>query len=309
MTTSSGKKKRSPYGLLLLAILVVTVPIGVIKAIEYQKRASSFAHLHDPLTDRLRSEGRRRALASLEEACSEKLSCKCSKAQIQEALNANLHEMALSLLDESACQDLPEGMRAEALARAGKFQEAKSLAESSIGARPGDPFALYTLAHVAHFSDAPALTLEPIQAAISAGRGAPPYLLSFLLHYNEGAWDQAQKAVEQILELDEDDPEGLYNLALIHHKRDDYPAAREGYLKLLSVAPQHANARYNLGLLTHSVGALDEAKHNLAKLIAIVGTEDDERVKSLRAVIEGPPAPVENRFVLDRGKKPVATQR
>src|SRR5690606_29893059 len=265
-----------PYGLFALAILVVVIPIGVIKTIEYNKRASSFAHLHDPLTDRLRSEGRRRARASLEEACSEKLSCKCSKTQIKEALNANLHEMAISLLDESECQDLPEGMRAEALARAGKFQEAKALAEKLIGTSPGDPFALYTLAHAAHFSDAPALALELIQAASAAGRGAPSHLLAFLHHYNQGAWEEAQKAVEHILELDETDPEGLYNLALIHHKRDDYPRAREGYLKLLSVVPEHANARYNLGLLTHSVGALDEAKHNLAKLIAILGTEEDE---------------------------------
>jgi tetratricopeptide (TPR) repeat protein len=193
-------------------------------------------------------------------------------------------------------------MRAEALARAGDFPKATALAEGVVASDNSEPFARYTFAHVAHFSEAAPQALERIQAAIAAQRGTPAYLLEFLHHYNQGALDAAESALDSILKVDDRDSEALYNLALIHHKRDDYQGAREGYLRVLSVVPEHASARYNLGILTHSVGALDEAKHNLTKLTAIVGSED-ERVKNLKAVIEGPPAPPEKRFVFDRANK------
>lgn len=299
MTASPTKKSASPYVLLLLAIIVVTVPIGLIKFTEHYKEASAAGKVHDELMARLRKAGRHSALTSVEGACGDKKSCECLKAQIREALNANFHELSLTLIDSRKCKELFFGMRAEALARAGQFQQATVLAQSVLESDASEPFALYALAHAEHFTGGSPLVLEQIQASIAAQRGAPSYLLEFLHHYNQNAWEPAERAALQILELDPRDPEGLYNLALIHHKRDNYQGAREGYLKLLSVVPEHANARYNLGVLTHSVGALDESRHNLTKLIAIVGA-DDERAKGLEAIIEGPPPSPANRFVFDR---------
>ena len=298
MTASSSKKERFPYFLLLLALLVVTVPIGAIKFTEHFKHESATTKVHDNITQRLRSAGRQRAADSLEKACVDK-NCECSKAQILESLNADLHDIALAILESRKCDDPLSGMRAEALARAGDFQGATSLAESVLEKNETEPFALYAMAHVAHFTEAPPLARERIQAAISAGRGSAAHLLDFLHHYAQEALDAAESALNHILEVDDRDPEALYNLALIHHKRDNYQGAREGYLKVLSVVPEHASTRYNLGILTHSVGALDEAKHNLTKLIAIVGAED-ERVRGLQAIIEGPPPSPENRFVFER---------
>lgn len=302
MTASSSKKERSPYVLLLLAVLVVTIPIGVLKFTEYWKQESAAKKVHDDITARLRKAGRHRAADILDEACVEK-NCECSRAQVLQSLNADLHEVALAGLDARKCEDPLLGMRAEALARAGDFQAATSLAESVLESNETEPFARYALAHVTHFTETPPLALERIQLAISAGRGPAAHLLAFLHHYAEGDLDAAESALHHILEVDERDPEALYNLALIHHKRDDYRGAREGYLKLLAVLPEHASARYNLGILTHSVGALDEARHNLAKLIAIVGAED-ERAKGLQAIIDGPPPSPANRFVFDHAANP-----
>ena len=301
MTASSRKKERFPY-LLLLAVLVVILPIGVIKFTEHFKRESAATKVHDDVTLRLRGAGRQHAADSLEKVCVDK-NCECSKAQVLESLNADLHEVALAILESRKCEDPLSGMRAEALARAGDFQGATTLAESVLEKNATEPFALYAMAHVAHFTEAPPVARERIQAAISAERGSAAHLLDFLHHYAQGALDAAESALSHILEIDAHDPEALYNLALIHHKRDDYQGAREGYLKVLSVVPEHANARYNLGILTHSVGALDEAKHNLAKLIAIVGAEE-ERVKGLQAIIDGPPASPANRFVFERAANP-----
>jgi tetratricopeptide (TPR) repeat protein len=121
--------------------------------------------------------------------------------------------------------------------------------------------------------------------AIELGRGAPARLLLGVLLATLEDRSGAIQAFERALEEAPTYAEAAYNLAVLHHQAGQYHPARERYLLALRLQPDYGDARYNLGLLTASSGATMESRHHLKKLEDITSAHD-ERVKSLRAVVE-----------------------
>jgi len=249
---------------------------------------------------KLEAAGRSLGAKNVREACSGGMTCACRQATAHAALDADFHaEASAALAGDPACAKDPksQGMEAEALARAGKQDEALAKANEVLKASSEDAFATYALAHAAWSKgDAPAAVQEATNA-IRRGRGAPAHLLVSLTHFHAKGYDAAKAELEQMLKLDPNDIDALYNLALIAQLQNRYRDAREGYLKVLAIAPKHADSRYNLGVMTHSVGALQETQHNLERLKEIVPA-DDERVKKLETLLAGPPPNPGGKMVL-----------
>jgi tetratricopeptide (TPR) repeat protein len=279
---------------MFVALLVagLAVALGVVLYLRSGKAdGSGPAGNGASVVEKLEAAGRPGPAKLAKEACTGGMTCACRQATAHAALDGDLHADALAeLAADPACEKDPksQGMEAEALARAGKQDEAVAKANEVLKASPEDPFATYALAHVAWSKGDVQTVLQQAPAAVRRGRGAPAHLLSSLLYFRTKAYEPAKVELQEMLKLDPNDIDALYNLALIAQIENHYREAREGYLKVLAIAPKHADSRYNLGIMTHSVGAIQETRHNLERLKEIVPA-DDERVKKLEALLAGPP--------------------
>lgn len=244
------------------------------------------------LVEMLESKGRKAAAEKVRAECASGMTCGCRQASAAAALDADLHAEASTAFDgdaECAKQPASRGMLAEALARAGKPDEAVAKANELVASGAQDPYATYALASASMAKGDNGAALRDAALAVSRGRGAAAHLLAAVIHHRAGAYDDAKRELDAMLKLDPNDIDALYNLALIAQLQNRYRDAREGYLKVLTVAPKHADSRYNLAILTHSVGAVQESRHNLEALKAIVPA-NDERVVKLEALLAAQPA-------------------
>ena len=260
----------------------------------------------DSLPREVVRRGRPELRALLQRDCRAKSEpCACRAARVRSSLDLGRADWASRFLErpEDCPPEADIGFRAELATALGKLDAAAGFARIAIAAaRAGGPFATEQagFAHVAlarversrhRFDQA----IEHAQAAVDAGRGQPAMVLLVELLVQAGDRKEARAAL-QMMKNNPGHPDTLYAEALLHQLVDEYGAARRAHLQALKSDPDYASARFQLGLLTHSVGALAEARHNLSRLETLVGF-DDPRVKHLRSVIAGPPAPAGRQFV------------
>jgi tetratricopeptide (TPR) repeat protein len=242
----------------------------------------------------LEKAGRSSAAKRVNEACANGSTCPCRQAAALAALNADMHQHALSALTtEDACANEPKtlGMLAEASARSGKSDEAINQANAVLQKTANEPFASYALAFAQWAKGDAASGQQNATLAAASGRGSAAHLLLGLIAFRANDLGKAKQEFEKMLAEDPNDVDALYNLALIAQRQDRYREAREGYLKVLALGPTHLDARYNLAVLTQSIGATNEAQHHAKKLEQAAGP-NDERVTKLKQLLQHPaPSP------------------
>jgi len=198
--------------------------------------------------------------------------CVCRVMRAERALEAERAAAALEDLSHASCAGHPLELRAEAakalgLAIAGRGEEASEIASKVLVAKPDDARALFAMALAAsQRQDVPA-ALDFDRQAIDAGSGRGALLLESQLLIRQRDFGGARSVLRAFLEQHPDDPDGVYNLALVDDLEGRYNPAREGYLKALRLRPALADARYNLALLTLRHGFTDEAKNHVRKFI------------------------------------------
>lgn len=276
---------RIPVGLLLATVIAFAARYHFGRAPE----GEGVLQEASKVTERLRAQHRTRWAQEVS-AESAKDPCLGAERAATRGLDADLASEVLSLLDLSNkhCPTLTRlrGLRAEALTRAGQTDAGEREAGAVLKTTPNDAHALTARALGYWRSNRGAEALTQAQRAIDAGRGRSAYLLKGLIAYASKQLDVAEASFRALLELEPDDVEGVYNLALVQQQKNRYHAAREGYLRVLRLEPTRADARFNLALLAHSIGASDEAKHHLAKLRGLAAS--GAQVAKLEALLATP---------------------
>jgi tetratricopeptide (TPR) repeat protein len=100
-----------------------------------------------------------------------------------------------------------------------------------------------------------------------------------MIEYGQKNFEQAERLFKRAMDADPKGSDAVFNMAVLHQRRNSYDLARQGYLKALALNPTHLDARYNLVLLTLGAGAGDEARHHYTKLTASAGASDPRVVR------------------------------
>jgi tetratricopeptide (TPR) repeat protein len=201
--------------------------------------------------------------------------CRCIVVAGSAALDADLSMEVLDFLEKAGRKcSRPQtfaGIRAEAMARAGRREEAGRIAEA---ASPDDEYAHLAVARLACDADQMTKCRESAQRALSLGRGAEADRLIGRTFLAQGEYQQARDHFRRLLEVAPRDLEAAFTAAVCSDRLGQYHEAREGFLRVLQVDPAHVNARIHLIALTANAGALDEARHHLSKLEALLPPGD-----------------------------------
>ena len=167
---------------------------------------------------------------------------------------------------------------AEALALSGDPAGARA----ELGSRPpGEPSprVIYLEALIDDVDHDPK-SAEPLaRQAVEQGEWRDARLLLAAVLIENGSLDEARPVLASILEGNPDDPDALYDDALLDDKQNHFNEAREGYLKALKQSPGMRDARYNLTMLTLRQGIREEARHHARKFVE--SYPDDPRGKTL----------------------------
>jgi tetratricopeptide (TPR) repeat protein len=217
-------------------------------------------------------------------------SCECRKRATLAAFDRRAPTAGLDIVRASAeaCRSgALLGLEAEALARSSLGEPALEEARRVLAVDPKNPYATYASGLTYQKAGKPREAINAARDAVKLGRGATAHVLVGLLEYQNKNFDEAEAAFETALEVDPKSAEAMFNLAVLHQRRNDYHKTRESYLKTLRIDPTHSDALYNLAILTRGIGATSEAKHYVEKLSRLVG-EADPRVVRLRETL-GPP--------------------
>jgi tetratricopeptide (TPR) repeat protein len=184
-----------------------------------------------------------------------------------------------------------DGVRAEALARAGRFEEAGRLAEATILAAPGDASAQLAQAQIACQANQMTKCRESAEKALSLGRGVEADRLIGRTFLAQGEFQRSRKHFQRVLEVVPRDLEAAFTTAVCSDRLGQYHDAREGFLRVLEIDPKHVQARVHLVALTANVGALDEARHHLSKLQLLLPPDDPLVVAASQLVEKTAAAP------------------
>jgi tetratricopeptide (TPR) repeat protein len=123
------------------------------------------------------------------------------------------------------------------------------------------------------------------RAAIEAGGGREATIAAAKLAISMARHDEAIGLLQPLVDSDPGDAIAQYDLALAHHRRNDYNGARRGYLAALRADPALADARFNLALLCWQRGIQGEGKHHVEKFLEAFPS--DPRGAALKAMIAG----------------------
>jgi tetratricopeptide (TPR) repeat protein len=198
--------------------------------------------------------------------------CACAERRALELLAACFADKAFDAASRAPadCKSAKlAGVRAEALAAAGRDDEARAAAELVAKGDPTNRFA----------------------------RRAQAIVL-----LNERAFDKAEVALGALIREDAADVDSLFYSALVSRARDRYNDARQGFLRVLHLNKRHIDARYNLVTLTAALGAAEEARHHLAELSEIAPIGDPRLSLAKTAVAEASPKEPTAPVVLKRGE-------
>ncbi len=240
----------------------------------------------EQLAQKLEQAGRTRDAKEVRQACSgaAKRSCSCAQSAVKLALELDLHKDALSVLAAKPAGCRVGGLKAEALARARRLDEARKEAQTVLKANPHERYATYAMAHYYYVKGDAGKARAEAQKAIQRGRGRVAHLLLGLMAFHQKQFPSALKSFQQMLKLDPKDVAAIFNIGVLYHQQNHYRLAREHYLRALRIHPRHADARYNIVVLTHSVGAQGEARYQLKKLRHLVPR--DPRLAKLEALLK-----------------------
>lgn len=131
--------------------------------------------------------------------------------------------------------------------------------------------------------------LAKAETALAVGGGRDATITVAKLAILLEQYDRASSVLQPLVEADPNDAIAQYDLALTHHRRNDYNKARKGYLAALRADPQHADARFNLALLCWKKGVQEEARHHAEKFRE--SFSGDPRVAELAAMMTPAAAP------------------
>lgn len=268
-----------PY---LIAVLALAAVISLNAGCKSEAPAAAQKAQKNVLTT-LKSTGKDVLADAVVGACSSKDWCVCVLRTVPAALDVELNQDAVTLLDSaSKCSQHSSlhGMRAEALVKLGKTPEGVAAANDVLKTDPADKHATYALAHASYLQGDRAQMKQQAQKAADAGRGAPARVLLGLAAFYEGNLAQAQSDFESAHQQAPWNVLASYNLGLVHQRLNHYSKARELYLATLKTDPKHFESRFNLVVLTRDAGARQEADHHLTKLQEAYPT--DPRVAQLR---------------------------
>jgi tetratricopeptide (TPR) repeat protein len=243
---------------------------------------------------RLDQEGRRdQAQARLARCADENpRACTCLSSAIPAALDAHRFSEVVGWTDRAAaCISARRlwGARAEALAGAGRVEDATRSANLALQAFAGDPHAAYALAIGRRARGDARGAEQAAEQAIASGRGNEARLFLGTLRMSTGDLAGARAAFEAALSSDPRSAPAAYDIALLDQRANHYRRAREGYLHALELDPELVDARYNLVVLTMGVGARDEARHHLSELVR--AAPDDPRIPGLESALSSGGAP------------------
>ncbi len=225
--------------------------------------------------------------ASLDACISKRPSaCACRVLRAERALDAERGAAALEELGHASCAGHRLETRAYAaqalgLAMTNRGAEANEAATKVLAEAPDDPRALFAMALSASQRQDVDGAIDFAKRAAEQGTARGPLLLSSQLFIGKNDFSAARAALAKLLEQHPDDPDAVYNLALISDREGNYNQAREGYLKALKLRPALANARYNLALLTLRNGFGEEAKNHIRRFVEAF--PDDPRRAGLEA--------------------------
>ena len=209
--------------------------------------------------------------ASLEACVTKRPSaCACRVLRAERALDVERGAAALEELGHASCAGHRLERRAYAaqalgLAMTNRGPEASEAATKVLGEAPEDARALFAMALAASQRQDVDAAIDFAKRASERGTARGPLLLSSQLLIGKGDFAGARAVIAKLLEQHPDDPDAVYNLAVISDREGNYNAAREGYLKALKLRPAMANARYNLALLTLRNGFTEEAKNHIRR--------------------------------------------
>jgi Flp pilus assembly protein TadD len=101
----------------------------------------------------------------------------------------------------------------------------------------------------------------------------------------EGKLDEAIDLFRRALTADPRHLDSLFDLAVVHHRREELAQAVALYQKVLALAPDHADARFNLALALLGQGEREAAARQLAWLEA----HREDSAAELRRILESTP--------------------
>jgi tetratricopeptide (TPR) repeat protein len=267
-----------------LPLAAVTISMcGVLAALLFARRHRDSAKAIEPayllLAQALVAAGRPDLATRVKQGCmSAPDLCSCAVLGGSAALDADHSADALDFLEKAgpkcARPRALDGVRAEALARAERFDEAGRLAEATSIAAPSDANAQLALAQLACHSNQMTKCRESAEKALSLGRGTEADRLIGRTFLAQGEFQRAREHFRRVLEAAPRDLEAAFTAAVCSDRLGQYHDAREGFLRVLQIDPKHVQARVQLIALTANVGALDEARHHQSKLEALLPPND-----------------------------------
>lgn len=217
--------------------------------------------------------------------------CDCVAVAARHGLDAHLGAPALDLLgrSEQRCKGRVgmAGMKAEALARVQRLEEAHHQAEVTVSAAPGDMYANLALGLVAFEKLSLKEAEDAAERALAAGRGAEAHRLLGRIALSRGAFELALDHFSKVIAERPRDAEAAFTAAMCNANMGRYNAAREGFVRVLRIDPKHVEARLRLALMSLEVGARMEAEHHLRELREIA--PNDPRLEPLEAALSSRP--------------------
>lgn len=216
--------------------------------------------------------------------------CPCQVERLGRALDLDAHDLALRAFDPvaKACPGSQKlgGLKAEALARAGRFDEALLEATAALRLDSNDAYALYAKALNGFKRSTLAEAAELLAQAEKAGRGDESLRLEGRIAVSRGDFAKALKDFSALLKVRPDDGEAAFTLAIAYANLKKYNEARTAFLRLLKKNPKHVEARAHLAELTMQAGAFGETRHHLDELRRIA--PEDPRIAAIEAVLKDP---------------------
>ena len=156
-------------------------------------------------------------------------------------------------------------MNAEALAAAGKLEDATAEADEAL-TMTHDPARAHAAKAMVLLSQGKTNEARDEAAkAQESGGGREARLLLVQMAIDANDLDRAEALAKALQSEGPQDADAVYLVALVADRRNKYNDARNGYLAALKIDPQYRSARYSLALLTYRRGVLEEAKNHAKK--------------------------------------------
>lgn len=133
------------------------------------------------------------------------------------------------------------------------YQKALELLEHALQFSPVNPEVYYRFAYIHFEQNNYTNVVEFITKALNYDK-EKQYTVKYLLILSQaqhelGNFFEEKKALTDLLNIDDKNPEGLYRLGLMYATHHDIKGAEESFEKAIAYDPEHIHAKYNLALI------------------------------------------------------------